>query len=127
MDYNFKKFEKKNIRQESRITITKSNQIGFPTKFYQDNRIKEFRYVVLFWDQQNKAIGIYFSNDEKEQNKFSIMHSKKYGGSIIARSFFKTHNINPEIYHGRYDWEKHNLEGVGEIFVINLKKKETVQ
>jgi len=124
MEYKFKKFEKKNIRQENRISITKSNQIGFPTKFYQDNKINKFKYVVLFWDRENKAIGIHFTNDEKEENRFSIIHSKKYGGSVVVRSFFKSCNINPKIYHGRYEWEKYNLEGVGEIFVIKLKERD---
>jgi len=41
MPYNFKKFEGRNARLESRITITKSNSIGFPTKFYVDNKIKD--------------------------------------------------------------------------------------
>lgn len=123
MDYQFKKFKKKNVRQENRITITKSNQIGFPTKFYQNNGIKNFKYVVLFWDKNNKAIGIHFTNDEKEKNKFSIIHSKKYGGSVVVRSFFREYNIDPKIYHRRYEWEKHNLEGVGKIFVVRIKEK----
>ena len=124
MEYNFKKFESKNIRQEHRITITKSNQIGMPTKFYQDNKIKEFKYVVLFFDEMNKAIGIHFTNNEKEENRFKIIHSKKYGGSIIARSFFKTYNIDPMIYHGRYEYEKSNIEGIGKMFIVKLKKKK---
>ena len=28
-----------------------------------------------------------------------------------------------KIYYGRYEWEKYNLEGVGEVFVIKLKKR----
>lgn len=125
MEYQFKKFEGRNIRQENRITITKSNSIGFPQKFYRDNGIKNFRYVVLFWDEGNKAVGVYFTNDEKEKNKFTIIHSKKgYGGGVVVRSFFRMYNIDPKIYHGRYEWGKYNLEGVGEIFVIKLKERE---
>ncbi len=125
MTYQFKKFEGRNVRQEDRITITKSNSIGFPQKFYQDNDIKNFKYVVLFWDESNKAIGIHFTNDEKEKNSFKIIHSKKgYGGQVVVRSFFRTYSIDPKVYHGRYEWEKYNLEGVGEIFVIKLKERD---
>ena len=124
MEYQFKKFEGRNIRLENRITVTKSNSIGFPQKFYQDSGIKNFKYVVLFWDEKNKAVGIYFTNNEKEENRFSITHSKAgYGGSVVARSFFRTYNIDPQVCHGRYAWEKYNLEGVGEIFTIQLKEK----
>ena len=48
MEYNFKKFEGVNSRSEDRITITKNNSIGFPTKFYNDNNIKRFEYVCYF-------------------------------------------------------------------------------
>jgi len=123
MTYQFKKFEKKNIRQENRITLTKSNSIGFPQKFYQDNGIKNFKYAVLFFDEKSKAIGIYFTSGE-EKGGFKIIHGQKYGAQIVVRSFLKENNINPEIYHGRYEWKKYNLEGVGEVFVIELKARD---
>jgi len=123
MQYQFKKFEAKSVRRENRITLTaKSYSIGFPTKFYQDNGIKNFKYAVLFWDEKNKAIAIHFSNQE-EKAGFKIIHSRKYGGQIVVRSFLKENNIKPEVYSGRYEWEKYNLEGVGEVFVIKLKEK----
>lgn len=123
MEYQFQKFEGKNTRLENRITITKSNQIGFPTKFYQDNGIKNFKYVLLFWDAGNRAIGIHFTNNEKEENTVKIIHSTKgYGGSVLARSFFRTYGIDPQKNRGRYEWEKYNLTGTGEVFVIKLKE-----
>ena len=122
MAYNFKKFENRNVRQENRITITKSYSMGFPQKFYEDNSVKNFKYVILYYDEANKAIGVHLTI-EKDKNSFTIIHSQKYGGQVVIRSFLKTHNIYPKIYHGRYDYEKYNLEGVGEIFVIKLKEE----
>lgn len=125
MQYNLKKFEGRNVRLENRITITKSYSIGLPSKFYSDNGIKDFKYAILFWDEKNKVIGIKFTNDQSEKSKFTIVHSKiGYGGGISARSFFKTYNLDPETYHGRYDWEKINADNIGEVFVINVKEKE---
>ena len=125
MEYNFEKFKGRNVRLENRITITKSNSIGFPQKFYKDNKIKDFQFAVLYWDNSNKAIGIYFTNDEDEKNKFSIMHSKiGYGGSITARSFLKTYNIDLEKHHGRYEWDKVKIDEDKEIFVIKLDKEK---
>ena len=123
MEYQFKKFEGKNIRLEDRITITKSNSIGLPTKFYQDNGIKNFKYTILFWDEKNKAIGIHFTNEE-QRSGFKIIHGQKYGGQIVVRSFLKSYNIDPRLYYGRYEWEKYNLEEVGEVFVIKLMEKD---
>lgn len=126
MLYNFEKFKNKNVRLEERITITKSNSIGYPSKFYQDNNIKQYKYAVLYYDKEQKVIGIHFTNDEQEKNRFSILHSKKgYGGSIIIRSFLKTYDIDPKAYHGRYNWKKYNSEATGELFVIDLKDKDT--
>lgn len=123
MAYIFKKFENRNIKQENRITITRSYSMGLPRKFYQDNGVKDFKYAVLYYDEANKAIGVHFTN-EKDKNGFSVIHSPEYGGQIVIRSFLKTYNIDPEIYHNRYEWEKYNLEGTGEIFVIKLKERD---
>ncbi len=124
MDYNFKKFDKRNVRLESRITITKSNSFGFPTKYSGDNNIKHFKYVILFYDKDSKAIGINFTNNEEEQNKFTLIKSDKYGASVVARSFFKVNSIDTEKHHGRYCWKIVEVENIGKLFVIELGNKE---
>lgn len=123
--YEFKKFTGRNARFEDRITITKSNTIGFPSRFYEDNNIKNFKYVVFFWDSANKAIGIQFTNSEEEKDKFSILHSKQgYGASIISRSFFRSNKIDPAIYAGRYNWKKQSIDNIGDLFIIELVNKK---
>ncbi len=126
MEFQFKKFENRNVRMEDRITITKASfSMGFPQKFYRDNKISNFKYVVLYWDENNKAIGVHFTNDEEEKNKFRIIVSKDgYGGGIAIKSFLKFYNINPKKYYGRYEWEKKNLENIGETYIIKLKEHE---
>lgn len=123
MNYNFSKFESTHSRYEARITITSSKSIGFPTKFYNENKIDRYKYVILYFDEEKKAIGIQFSIDEKEPHKFTIIKSKTgYGGSIVATSFFKKHEIDPKIHKGKYDWQKVKTP-FGELFVIELKKE----
>jgi len=124
MNYNFKKFDKRNVRLESRITITRSNSFGFPTKYSEDNNVKQFKYVILFYDKDSKAIGIHFTNNEEDQNKFSLIKSDKYGASVVARSFFKTNSIDTEKHHGRYSWKIVEVENIGKLFVIELGNKE---
>lgn len=127
MVYNLKKFEAVHGRYEERITLTKSYSFGLPSRFYNDNSIKNYKFAVLFWDAGNIAVGIHFTNDELEKGKFSIVHSKiGYGGGIAAKSFFRHNKIDVMKYHGRYDYEKIQQEGFGDIFVIKLTEKEKV-
>lgn len=123
MEFKFEKFTGRNIKSEERITITKSNSIGFPQKFYTDNGIGKYKYVVFYWDKDNMSIGINFCNNDEEKNKFKIMHIG-YGGSVIARSFFRVNNIDPAVYHGKYEWEKKNIEGIGELYIITLNNSK---
>lgn len=123
MTYQWKKFENLHQRSEDRITVTKSESIGFPTKFYKDNKISQYKWVVLYYDEQQKAIGIKFTNDEAEKNKFTIVTNPNYGGGVIARSFFRSNNIDTKNYYGRYEWEKDNQGEMGELYVIKLSEK----
>lgn len=128
--YNFKQFTDTNVRLEDRITITKSYSIGFPTKFYNDNEIANYQYVILYHDADNKLIGIRFSNNKEEQGKIAIMKSKQnYGGHIVARSFFKGNNLDPIKLKGRYTWKKKpagelGIEENGFVYIIELIQKE---
>ncbi len=122
MSFQFSKFEGRNGRFEDRITISKSNSIGFPTRFYNDNKIADYKYIVLFWDEKENAIGILFSNDENERSKFTIIRTEKYGGMASAKSFFTQYKIDTGKFRGRYEWEKFNQPNVGELFVIRLKE-----
>jgi len=120
MNYQFVKFEARNTKTEDRITITKSQSIGLPSKFYNDNSIKKYKYAVLYYDKDIKAIGIQFTINADEKHGFSISKSGKYGGSIIARSFFKINSIDTGHYHGRYNWNKKKQNEIGELYVIEL-------
>jgi hypothetical protein len=124
MDFNFKKFEHTNQRFEDRITVTGTSSFGFPTKFFKDHNIASYKYVVIFYDADKKAVGLHFTNSEEEKHKYTILKSKVgYGGSVIATSFFKTYNINPKTYQGRYEWEKKEIPEAGTLFVIVLKER----
>lgn len=130
MPYSFSKFEATNSRYETRITVTKSNHIGFPTMFYRDNRVADYKYAVLYYDPQEMAIAVRFTNDEAETGRFSIMRSNRdYGGGVVATSFFKANRIDTQRYAGRYDYEKLaaaevGVEGNADLFVIKLKEKD---
>lgn len=119
MSYNFKKFESIGGKYETRFSITGSRSISFPTKFYEENNIRRFKFVVLFYDEDQKAIGLKFSDDESEPHKYTLIKSDNYGASIVATSFFKKYNLDPKKYKGKYDWKRVNTD-FGKLFVIEL-------
>lgn len=128
VELKFQKFTNLHQRQENRISVTSSNSFGFPRKFFNDNKIGRYKYVVLYYDRGNKAVGFYFTSSEEEKYKFSIIRSKQgYGGSVVATSFFKTYNLNARLYRGKYDWEKKKIEGIGELFIVQLKERKPKQ
>jgi len=124
MRYDFEKFTKTKSRYEDRITITASRSFGFPTKFYQDNNLARYKYVVLYYDKNNRAIGFDFTNDEKEKHKYSLIKSGGYGATVVATSFFKANNIDPKKFKGRYEWKRRNIKGIGQLFIINLEEEK---
>lgn len=122
---NLKKFEKTRVRMVNKITITSSYSFGFPRKFFQDNNVQDYKYVVLYYDESNKILAFQFTNNEEESHKFTLIKSKQgYGAGVVATSFFKTYNLEPKTYRGKYNWEKKDIEGIGEVYLIKLKERE---
>lgn len=125
MDYVWQKFESVNRRLEHRLTATRSGYVGFPSKFYEDNKISEYKFVILYYSPPEKAVGIRFSNDENEKGVLKIHHNKDgRGGWVVAKNFFRTNNLDYKIYYGRYDWSKETFEGVGELYFFKLKERD---
>jgi hypothetical protein len=130
MDFNFIQHVAVGKRFEDRITVTRSRSIGLPTQFFEDNKIKNYKYATLFYDKGRMAIGIQFTNDDNMPGKISITRNNQgYGGHILATSFFKANRINVKKFAGRYDYETKTLrelgmEKDGEMFIIELTEKE---
>lgn len=118
----WQKFEDTNLRHVDKITITGANTFGFPTEFHNNNNIGSYKYVVLWYDPERRSVGFQFTNSAEEKHKYTIIRDKerKYGGSVIATSFFKTNHLNSKLYQGRYDWDKELHPAAGQLFVITL-------
>lgn len=118
----FKRFTDVGSRLENRITVTRSQTFGFPRYFYKENHIDDYKYVVLYYDGDGR-VGIHFTSDDDEEGKIAILKNKQgYGGSVIARNFFKLNNIDLDKAHGKFQWSKKDIDGIT-LFVINLKEK----
>lgn len=121
MKYSFKKFNRENILGDTRISLTKSRAIRFPSGFLKINKLDNFRYLILFYDRENMAIGMQPVN-KPEKGAFKL--TKEAGGavSISAVSFLKSNNIDLNTYSGRYEWKEVNIKEIGTLYVIELTK-----
>ena len=127
MEYQFVKFEGVNKREEDRITVTSTKAFGFPTKFYKEHRLENFKYVTLFFDKEKLAVAFSFHSDDSEPHKYRLLKSREgYGANAMAMSFFKHNNIEARKYRGRYDYTKLVDPIIGEVYVIELKERPLV-
>lgn len=112
-----------NQSSEKRFTVTKTGYIGVPSAFYKENNIASYSYVVLYYDKSQNTIGIKFTNNSLDQNKLKILKSNNVnGGTIVAKGFFKTYEIEPKEYSNKYNVEKYTDPAEGEMYVFTLKK-----
>ncbi|MEK7533441.1 MAG: hypothetical protein AAB542_03330 [Patescibacteria group bacterium] len=124
-DFQWERFTETRQRFDDHITITKSGGMGFPKKFSQDNHVNDYKYVLLFFDPTNHAIGISFTNDDTEKGKLSLAKSNQgFGANVNARTFFLAKKIDFLSHARKYDWKKESFEGK-DLFVIVLDQPES--
>lgn len=121
----WQKFQSTNQKFEERISISTNYSFGFPKTFYDRNNLEDYKYLVIFYDPEEKAIGFQFTNNQDEKHKFHIYRSKeKYGVSVTAKSFFNTYNIDPKTFKGKYTGTKTDVDGIGTLYTINLNEHQ---
>lgn len=121
ISYNFIKFNGVYPRGDSKIGFQKSGLIRLSSGFCRVTDIKKYKYVIMYFDDNNRAIALKFT-DLKEDGRLKVTHDGT-GATISATSFLKTNNLMLRSYFKRYDWKKLTLPEIGEVFVIELDKK----
>lgn len=125
---NLKKFEEYGSKISRRISLNKSYSFGLPPAFYQEQGIDNYTHAYLFFDDTQKVVGIQFvkiGDGEKGVKLVTYGGGKDKGATFIARAFFNKHNIDPKKYYGKYDFTKENVEGVGEVYLFQLKENKS--
>lgn len=109
------------------ISITKNGSFGLNSGFYNGEKIKDFSYVMLFFDKNKKTIGFLFTNSKSAKGTFKISHGNN-SGYIAARTFFMSifpGNLDEVAkYARRYSPKKYHDEKIGELYYIRLEDKE---
>jgi len=126
-EYNFKKFTKvgSKLGNYSISVNGKSFSFGFNSGFYSKEKIKNYKKVILFFDESKKAVAFHFTNDENAKGAFTIIHSNnRTTGSTTAKSFFIDNKIaGEEKYFGQKTPKKIQDNNFGLLFVIELDKQ----
>lgn len=126
----FKMFTETGSRNKEFISITSNKTFGLSRNFLDAHKIGPHHKAVLYYDEEEKKIALYFSMFETK-NGFNIrVPDPRYGGTIVAKSFFDLQKIDINVYSGRYDQIEKirpSLLGAndiaGDAFVITLKEK----
>lgn len=125
----FKLHEREVKRYIDAISLTKSNQIGFPTSMFNEHHIERFDCAYLYWNAESSEIGVEFSNETNDKRTFKVIRSKNYGGYLSVSSFLMANKIDPSLYAGRYDYRVVKMRDLGAdkdgaMFIFKIKRAD---
>ncbi len=115
----FEKFTARGRSYAPKVSIWKRGQIGLSQGAVERFSLRDFKFVVMFYDKENKRIGLKFTNDEQEEG-IAKMNVKTNGAIFTAKAFLDYYNIEykeTEQYDIKLD-EENNL------YVFDLRKGE---
>ncbi|MBI4050575.1 MAG: hypothetical protein HY396_01215 [Candidatus Doudnabacteria bacterium] len=105
--------------------ITQNGTITFYTGFYQQEALSAYKSAALWFDKQEKLIGVSFSKEHEEGN-LKLHHSKAgKNASIAASSFFKYYGLDVSNLTGRYKPTMITSDDGNDIFTINTTQRIT--
>ena len=113
----FERYVKRGRVYRPMASIWSRGQIGLNQGAVQRFKLDNFEYAVLFFDAENKRIGIKLTNDETEAGTTKITRGST-GAVISAASFLGFYDIEHDST-TRYAIEFDEDEG---LYVINLTK-----
>lgn len=112
----FEKFTKTRGRgYVPKVSIWNKGQIGFNEGALLRFNLKQFDYAVLFYDKDNKRIGIKFTND-KEDGTIKFVKRVTGGASISGKAFLDFYDIRPT-ENKKYDVVYNAEEG---LYIIDI-------
>lgn len=87
-----------------RISIRGKSQIGFNTAAIEDFKLKDYKFAVLYYDKENKRIGIKLTNDKDEEGVRKLRVKEAAGASLPARTFIEYYKL------GNFSGQRFNAE-----------------
>ncbi|MHB8066814.1 MAG: hypothetical protein ACYDIC_02825 [Desulfobaccales bacterium] len=114
---SFERFTQTGQRFKPKLSIWgKGGQIGFNKGAMNRFSFDNFRYAILFFDRENRRLGIKFTNDEKEEGIIKF-NPRKTGAVIAGKAFLEYYNIDyskTKTYDVVFDQEN-------DLYIVNLE------
>ena len=99
------------------VSIWSRGQIGFNQGAMQEFDIKDYQYVVLYFDSDTRRIGFELTKDKKAEGAIKLVFRNNSGASFSAIPFLRINKISYKETR-RYDVERDKESG---LIVIDLK------
>lgn len=77
-----------------KVSIWSRGQIGFNQAAVDEYKLSNFKYVVLYYDQDDRRIGLEFTNNKEADGACKLGFRKGSGVSFSAVAFLKTFKID---------------------------------
>ena len=91
----FKRFERTGARGYTpKLSIWTSGQIGINQGAIDRYKLDKYGFIVLYYDSDNKKIGLEFTNDGAEKGTIKLITRPTGGYSFSARSFLGINDID---------------------------------
>jgi hypothetical protein len=114
----WKRFTKTRSRSfVPKVGIWARGQIGFNKGAVEKYKLEQYDYVVLFFDEEQRRIGIKLTTDAKEEGATKVT-KRQSAISFSANAFLNTFEIDHEKTR-KYDVGFNQEEGM---FIIQLEK-----
>lgn len=90
----FEKFTQTGRSYKPKISIRSNGQIGFNYGAIEKFRLSNYKFAVLFFDRQEKKMGIKLTNSEEDG--VCKLQVRKSNAAIAAKAFLDYFDINYE-------------------------------
>jgi hypothetical protein len=114
----FQRFVRAGRSYKPLVSITRQGLISFNAAAYMRYPIRDYKYAVLFFDLEERRIGIMLTNTDGEAGAVHVRH-RGAGADISARRFLEYYSIEYGDKSHRFQPEMIDAEG-GPMVVMEL-------
>ena len=111
----FKRFTKTGRGYKPKVSIWSRGQIGFNQGSVERFNLKNYKYSILFFDDETRRIGVKFTNDENEDGISKVV--VRVGGLSFSARAFLDYNVIDYSKTKRYDVE---YDETDDIYILQL-------
>lgn len=109
VNFKFQRFTDTETSFAARITVRQTGQLGFNIGAINRYKIREYGYAILYFDPENRVVGLQLTNDRESPGAIEIKQSDS-NTYIRAKNFCDRFGIEYETM-SRYDLKQDSETG----------------